>query len=140
MNSRQRFLACALVQQRIVLLYIQAFCLPRDVFCVYQETDLKRSQKKSNLQYFLPVGNSVYDRVYRTFGDLSRKLYPDIVPAYPTDVVNATFLEKIRDSVGASKVGAGAVFGQVRFFLGSQNDVRLGLNGRADEHFGEALW
>jgi OmpA-OmpF porin, OOP family len=70
----------------------------------------------SNLQYFLPLGNSVYDRVYRTFGDLSRKLYPDIMPAYPTDVVDTSFLEKIRDSVG-SQVGTGAVFGQ---FSGSE--------------------
>lgn len=71
----------------------------------------------SNLQYFLPAGSSVYDRVYRTFGDLSRKLYPDIMPDYPKNVLNTSFLEKIRDTVG-SKVGTGSVFGQ---FTGGEN-------------------
>lgn len=71
----------------------------------------------SNLQYFLPAGSSIYDSVYRTFGDLSRKLYPDIMPDYPKDVLNTSFLEKIRDTVG-SKVGTGAVFGQ---FTGGEN-------------------
>lgn len=72
----------------------------------------------SNLQYFLPAGSSVYDRVYRTFGDLSHKLYPDIMPDYPKDVLNTSFLEKIRDTVGTSKVGTGAIFGQ---FTGGEN-------------------
>ncbi len=71
----------------------------------------------SNLQYFLPAGSSIYDRVYRTFGDLSKKLYPDIMPDYPKDVLNTTFLEKIRDAVG-TKVGSGAIFGQ---FTGGEN-------------------
>jgi OmpA-OmpF porin, OOP family len=72
----------------------------------------------SNLQYFLPAGNSVYDRVYRTFGDLYVQLYPGLMPAdYPRDVISSSFLEKIRDTAGAS-VGAGSVFGQ---FTGGEN-------------------
>ena len=72
----------------------------------------------SNLQYFLPAGNSVYDRVYQTFGDLYVKLYPGIMPAdYPKDVVNASFLEKIRDTAGGA-VGTGSVFGE---FTGAES-------------------
>ena len=72
----------------------------------------------SNLQYFTPAGSSVYDRVYRTFGDLYVKLYPSIMPAdYPKDVIDTSFLEKIRDSAGGN-VGTGSVFGQ---FTGGEN-------------------
>jgi OmpA-OmpF porin, OOP family len=71
----------------------------------------------SNLEYFLPAGSSVYDRVYMTFGDLDHKLYPDVMPEYPKNVVDTSFLEKIRDAVG-SAVGKGAVFGQ---FTGAEN-------------------
>lgn len=71
----------------------------------------------SNLEYFLPAGNSLFDRVYKTFGDLDRKLYPDVMPEYPSNVVNTTFLEKIRDTVGDA--GRGAV---MRQFTGSENE------------------
>lgn len=73
----------------------------------------------SNLQYFLPGpdGQSVYDRVYRTFGDLDRRLYPNEMPEFPRAIVDTFFLEKIRDSVGTA-VGQGDVFGR---FTGSES-------------------
>jgi OmpA-OmpF porin, OOP family len=72
----------------------------------------------SNLQYFLPAGKSVYDRVYQTFGDLYVQLYPGIMPAdYPRDVINGRFLEKLRTTAGTS-AGTGSVFGQ---FTGGEN-------------------
>lgn len=67
----------------------------------------------SNLEYFLPPaagGLSVYERVYRAFGELDRRLYPNEMPEYPENVVNTMFLERIRDFVG--DVGQGDVFGQ----------------------------
>lgn len=72
----------------------------------------------SNLEYFLPAGNSVYDRVYTTFGDLYVKLYPGIMPAdYPKNIIDSRYLEKIRDTAGGN-IGTGSVFGQ---FTGSEN-------------------
>jgi outer membrane protein OmpA-like peptidoglycan-associated protein len=70
----------------------------------------------SNLEYFLPAGNSVYDRVYKMFGDLDHKLYPAEMPSFPPSVVDGFFLEKIRDAVGG--VGRGSTFGT---FTGSES-------------------
>jgi outer membrane protein OmpA-like peptidoglycan-associated protein len=72
----------------------------------------------SNLEYFLPAGNSVYDRVYTTFGDLYVKLYPGIMPKdYPKNIIDSRYLEKIRDTAGGN-IGTGSVFGQ---FSGGEN-------------------
>lgn len=74
----------------------------------------------SNLEYFIPGpdGRSVFDRVYTTFGDLDSRLYPDVMPSYPRNVVNTSFLVKIRDAVG--NVGRGDVFNT---FTGSESQV-----------------
>lgn len=71
----------------------------------------------SNLEYFLPQGGSVYETsIYPTFGDLDRKFYPAVMPSYPSNVVDTSFLEKIRDSVGV--VGKGDIF---KKFTGDEN-------------------
>jgi outer membrane protein OmpA-like peptidoglycan-associated protein len=72
---------------------------------------------ESNLQYFTPAGSSVYDRVYQSFGTLYQKLYPDLLPKLPKDIINPFFLQRIASAAGTSADG-GAVFGQ---FSGNEN-------------------
>jgi OmpA-OmpF porin, OOP family len=66
----------------------------------------------SNLQYFTPAGNSVYDRVYQSFGTLYQKLYPGLLPTIPKDVINPFFLQRIAQAAGTS-ADSGAVFGDI---------------------------
>jgi OOP family OmpA-OmpF porin len=77
----------------------------------------------TNLEYFLPQGGSpsIFKRVFDQYCQRDKRLYPTEMPNCPTgDPVTSSFLERIRDSVGAGNVGEGRVVGEV---FGDENQT-----------------
>ena len=57
------------------------------------------SNLADNLELFglTPGGTNVFSIVYRTFGDIVKKLYPELMPNYPKveDILNTSFVENV---------------------------------------------
>ncbi|MBL7826450.1 MAG: OmpA family protein [Saprospiraceae bacterium] len=59
-----------------------------------------------NLEMFglTPGSTNIFKIVYTTFGDIVKKLYPDLVPSYPAadDITNLSFLKNVAAKAGSN--------------------------------------
>lgn len=92
----------------------------------------------TNLEYFLPQGGnpSIFNRIFDQYCKRDKRLYPTEMPDCPSgDPVTSSFLERIRDSVGAGNVGQGRVVGEV---YGDENQRVGGLDYQIQFRVGSA--
>jgi outer membrane protein OmpA-like peptidoglycan-associated protein len=73
----------------------------------------RASNLGDNLELFglNPGSVNVYASVYKVFGDIDVKLYPDLIPSYPAfnEVVDLTFINDIKDKTGSNITNADKV-------------------------------